>query len=88
MTKNSNAAAATKPKYDPCKSKPYNRYNIYYILERERFLQSHLTYNPKATDAYSYATANTGYESLEGLPDLPPRYATLELSPDWYMPGE
>lgn len=85
MTKSKGAANATK--YDPCKSRPYNRYNIYYILERERFLQSNSKYKSKAADACS-ANIITGYEDIGDLPSLPPQYAKIELSSDWYMPGK
>mmetsp|Transcript_35325 Transcript_35325/g.59978 ORF Transcript_35325/g.59978 Transcript_35325/m.59978 type:complete len:290 (+) Transcript_35325:1-870(+) len=79
-------------KYDPCKNKPYNRYNIYYMLERERFLQSKPNYkananNPDTASDASSSNIITGYENLD-LPDLPQRYAHLNLAFDWYMPGK
>ena len=90
MTKNNSAAQATnKKQYDPCKSKPYNRYNgIHYILERERFLQSKPVYKNKSAAAAAKACfldSVTGYELLD-LPDIPRRYAGLNLPHD--MPGE
>ncbi|KAL7529178.1 hypothetical protein ACHAXR_002834 [Thalassiosira sp. AJA248-18] len=91
MSKNSNADAATDEKYNPCKGKPYNRYNIYYILEREKILQSNPKYCSKTAAAAAAdacpADFITGYENLQ-MPSLPPRYAHLNLSYDWYMPGK
>ena len=83
---NSATSSSKKKKYDPFESKPYNLYNIYYILERELFLQSNSEYQSK--DA-SVIPSNfiTGYEYID-LPDLPTRYASLDLPFDWYMPGE
>ena len=87
MAKSNNAAASTR--YDPCKSRPYNRYNIYYILERNLLLQSNSEFKSKeTTDASCSANFITGYENLRDIPALPSRYAKLELSHDWYMPGE
>mmetsp|Transcript_31605 Transcript_31605/g.53902 ORF Transcript_31605/g.53902 Transcript_31605/m.53902 type:complete len:268 (+) Transcript_31605:154-957(+) len=89
--KTSNAAPGTnKSNHDPCKNKPYNRYNIFYILERERFLQSNPSYKTSiagSTAAASSPNIVTGYENLD-LPDLPQRYAHLDLAFDWYMPGK
>jgi len=74
-----------KKSRDPSDIKPYNRYNIYYILERERFLQSNSNY--KRQDVPSRSNFTTGYEGLE-LPGFPPRYTNLDMPHDWYMPGK
>jgi len=95
MTTTTAAAAAALPdvksttninkKHDPCKTRPYNLYNIYYILERERFLQSNSNYKRKTFPPPSNFI--TGYELLD-IPGLPPRYNNLHLPYDWYMPGK
>jgi hypothetical protein len=72
-------------KYDPYETKPYNCYNIFYILERERFLQSNS--NNKRKTVPPPSDFITGYELLD-MPALPPRYENLDLPSDWYMPGE
>lgn len=85
---NPSAAKSTtniNQKYDPCEIKPYNCYNIYFILERERFLQSNSDYKRKTTPPRSNFI--TGYELLD-MPDLPPRFENLDLPYDWYMPGK
>ncbi|KAL7531214.1 hypothetical protein ACHAXR_003906 [Thalassiosira sp. AJA248-18] len=86
---NAACAATGKKKHDdPCIGKPYNRYNIYFILERERFLQSNSKYSSKTavSDACS-ANFITGYENLD-LPNLPKRYECIDLPRGWYMPGK
>ena len=80
-------SSAAKKKYDPCKSRPYNCYQIYYIVERELFLQSHSNYKAVDASAAAGGLPITGYENLT-VPDLPIRYACLDLASDWYMPGE
>ena len=80
-------SSAAKKKYDPCKSRPYNCYQIYYIVERELFLQSHSNYKAVHASAAAGGLPITGYENLT-VPDLPIRYACLDLASDWYMPGE
>eukprot|EP00580_Thalassiosira_gravida_P016200 CAMPEP_0201658206 /NCGR_PEP_ID=MMETSP0494-20130426/1182_1 /ASSEMBLY_ACC=CAM_ASM_000839 /TAXON_ID=420259 /ORGANISM="Thalassiosira gravida, Strain GMp14c1" /LENGTH=247 /DNA_ID=CAMNT_0048135171 /DNA_START=29 /DNA_END=772 /DNA_ORIENTATION=- len=87
MVKTTTAASATnKKKNDSSEVKPYNRYNIYFILERQHFLQSNTSYK-QSTPAAPSSNFITGYESLD-LPDLPPRYTSLDLPFDWYMPGK
>ena len=87
MTKcNGDTPASKKTKQDPCGSKPYNRYNIFYILERERFLQSNSSYKRKNSH-HRDSDFLTGYEKID-LPKLPPQYARLDLPYDWYMPGK
>lgn len=67
---------------DPRKNRPLNRFNLYYILERERLLQSSSDYKPGQSNAPLPPGIITGYEGLE-LPELPPRYSHLELPKDW-----
>lgn len=95
MTKTTTAATASlsevksstyiNKQHDPCETKPYNRYNVFYILERERFLQSNYNYKRKTVPPPSNFI--TGYELLD-MPDLPPRYENLDLPYDWHMPGK
>mmetsp|Transcript_32372 Transcript_32372/g.77359 ORF Transcript_32372/g.77359 Transcript_32372/m.77359 type:complete len:505 (-) Transcript_32372:194-1708(-) len=72
---------------DPRKNRPLNRFNLYYILERERLLQSSAEYKPGQSNQPLPPGIITGYEGLE-LPDLPPRYSHLELPKDWFVPGK
>jgi hypothetical protein len=72
-------------KHGPYMGKPYNRYNIFYMLERERMLQSNSSYKKKPSGDLSGKSTH-GYEDLD-LPDLPPQYASLDLSSDWFVPG-
>ena len=72
-------------------TKPYNRYNVYYKLERRLLLQSKMDFTPRNDIANSSERNSskmiTGYEGLQ-LPDLPFRYRNLVLAHDWYMPGK
>lgn len=72
---------------DPRKNRPLNRFNLYYILERERLLQSSAEYKPGQSNQPLPPGIITGYEGLE-LPELPPRYSHLELPKDWFVPGK
>lgn len=91
MPKTNTNSATSSPKKknkDPLETKPYNRYNIFYILERELFLQSNSGYQRKRNDDHAIPlNFTTGYEDID-LPDLPPRFASLDLPFDWYMPGK
>jgi len=69
--------------------KPYNRYNIFYILERERHLQHTYNYDRRGDrqkKAPSPTNFTTGYEDVD-LPSLPPRYEHVDLDTYWFMPG-
>lgn len=66
-------------------SLPYNSYNVFYILERERIINERNGKQPireSSGDDFNY------YGPLD-LPPLPPRYHHLEstLVPNWYIPG-
>ena len=65
---------------------PYNSYNVFYILERERII--HERNGKQQSRESSVATEFNLYGPLD-LPPLPPRYLHLEsaLSPNWYIPG-
>mmetsp|Transcript_614 Transcript_614/g.1274 ORF Transcript_614/g.1274 Transcript_614/m.1274 type:complete len:362 (+) Transcript_614:37-1122(+) len=72
--------------YCPIKIKPYNRYNLFFILERELILQqNNPTYDPfEQLRAPDYLT---GFEGIEMPSKLPERYSKLVLPPGWYLPG-
>ena len=81
----------SKVQYNPCQARPYNRYNIFYILERERTLQSRIRHY-RGQDSHNTTVPGnenslTGYEYLE-IPDLPLRYDGVTMQPGWYLPGE
>ena len=76
--------------------RPYNKYNIYYILERELLIQTRSDasycaakheYEQRSGYYFNKSNALTGYEYIE-LPPLPPRYQYLKLPHYWYMPGK
>ena len=64
--------------------RPYNRYNVFFILERELLIQAR-----KGKQTPPTSRSFNGYESLD-LPPLPPRYRHLQstLAPNWYAPGK
>ena len=72
--------------------RPYNVYNIFFILERARLLQDcirdthHDDGNQRKSQSLSSCCDLVGFEQLN-LPELPPRYLGLQLPPDWYVPG-
>lgn len=81
-------------------ARPYNSYNIFFALERVRFIEARrneLGLEEVAKDsnhvAQSYKElsilACSGYDNLE-LPPLPQRYAHLGgvLPANWYVPGK
>lgn len=63
--------------------RPYNHYNLYFILERELFLQERGVYplNDRGVNSH-----NTGvdYSGL-CLPHFPTRYSSLVLQHDWFV---
>jgi len=66
--------------------KPYNNYNLFFILERALLLDSRKDYTEDSSSRPSSpASFVTGYEGLE-LPPLPPRYRHLVLPHNWYDP--
>jgi hypothetical protein len=70
-------------------ARPYNVYNIFFILERARLIEEVCTQgsNVKSRQPSSSPVDFFGYDLL-CLPDLPPRYRFLDLPPDWYVPGK
>ena len=66
--------------------KPYNSYNIFFILERAFLLEERKNYSGPPPG--SVRPDPTGYEDVE-LPPLPPRYSHLQqiLPIDWFCPG-
>ena len=62
------------------------RYNLFFILEREMILQqNNPTYDPFETlRAPDFVT---GFEGIEMPSELPKRYSKLVLPPGWYLPG-
>ncbi|EJK74621.1 hypothetical protein THAOC_03689 [Thalassiosira oceanica] len=72
--------------YCALKVKPYNRYNLFFILERELILQkNNPTYDPLET--FRAPDFLTGFEGIEMPSELPKRYSKLVLPPGWYLPG-
>ena len=82
---------ATKP------IKPYNSYNLFFIIERAWLLETRQLGStaasaeiarPSSSSNTDTAAALTGYEFVE-IPPLPPRYFHLEmtLATNWYDPG-
>jgi len=75
--------------------KPYNSYNIFFILERALLLELRKSYAPgtasgQDSDSSSSPHADTlGYYGPVDLPPLPPRYRHLAsiLPANWYDPG-
>ncbi|KAL7538266.1 hypothetical protein ACHAXR_008425 [Thalassiosira sp. AJA248-18] len=66
--------------------RPYNSYNLYFILERELFLQERGVY-PSTTNALqpsSSAGFHVDYNGIE-LPPLPSKYSSLVLPDQWYV---
>lgn len=73
-------------------ARPYNVYNIFFILERARLIQQ-ASVCVQAANIFTPAIQSppssdcSGYELLY-LPELPPRYHDLQLPPNWYVPGK
>jgi hypothetical protein len=71
--------------------RPYNVYNLFFILERARLIQACIEDVSSGTAAANQQSSTScdfaGYDQL-CLPDLPPRYHGLQLTPDWYVPGK
>ena len=78
---------SSKPTAKKTFARPHNCYNVFFLLERERLLQSRPAYNPvTAAAAHSPVPDVAGYGYLE-MPDFPTRYKGLVLPPGWYVPG-
>ncbi|KAL7537525.1 hypothetical protein ACHAXR_007885 [Thalassiosira sp. AJA248-18] len=71
--------------------RPYNNYNLYFLLERELFLQERGVY-PSTNHAEEASTlqrsssagSHVDYSGID-LPPLPSRYSALVLPDDWYV---
>ena len=67
-------------------AKPYNSYNLFFILERALLIQARTGQSSTSDSAHDDLS---GYEGLEqDVPSLPPRYQHLKLSPTWFIPGK
>ena len=72
-------------------TRPYNVYNIFFILERARLIQTcaEVTAVGKTPEIdQSTSSCDVAGFDLLCLPDLPPRYHGVHLPPDWYVPGK
>lgn len=68
-------------------AKPYNNYNIFFIVERELLIQAR---GKQPSPASSSTAFNfNGYDNID-LPAFPPRYAHLDgmLNPNWFVSGK
>lgn len=68
--------------------KPYNNYNLFFMLEREKFLQNNGTFPIDPTEAGVQRSDNTDSDidySDINIPPFPLRYAALTLPDDWYV---
>ena len=63
--------------------RPYNVYNIFFLLERARLLQEASVEDAKRTTTNFLSHPDVYPLSL---PELPPRYHGLNLPSGWYMP--
>ncbi|KAL7530383.1 hypothetical protein ACHAXR_003459, partial [Thalassiosira sp. AJA248-18] len=63
----------------------YLQYSIFFQLERAYILQVLLHVQPDLDPVESFHPSQTTYA---GLPPLPCRYASLNLSYDWHLPGK
>ena len=96
---------ANKTSDDHCKKKssasvysnrPYNHYNLFFILERELLLQSRGNETQEKIDSLHSCGSLQGqgddvniinnYSDLK-IPPLPPRYQNLILRKDWFVHG-
>ncbi|KAL7523944.1 hypothetical protein ACHAXR_000372 [Thalassiosira sp. AJA248-18] len=89
---NMTATKTTKQKKKKKKGfRPYNRYHIFFILERERLIVSKggsTKWSLWTADAREpQTTVKRGYENLN-LPPLPPRFAHLNVPEGWCIPGK
>ncbi|KAL7533542.1 hypothetical protein ACHAWF_004533 [Thalassiosira exigua] len=79
------ASASASASASAAGPRPYNRYNLYFILERE----SQVLARGGTTRWSSHRGAPRvppGYERLN-LPPLPPRFAHLDVPEGWCLPG-
>lgn len=66
--------------------RPYNRYNIFFILERESLLKTKGAHPTRQNAATIVAgLRDNGYENID-IPPLPPRYHNQVMADNWYIP--
>ena len=63
-------------------NRPYNRYNLYFILERENLILAKGG-TPKTS---TLLPGDPGFDGLD-LPPLPPRFDHLKMPDGWCIPG-
>ena len=69
---------------------PLNVYNIFFILERARLLSQEVDGSGETATVQKHHDLSrdlAGYDHL-GLPDLPPRFQELQMSPGWFVSGK
>jgi len=86
------AETKTKRKYAAVGgSRPYNRYNIFFLLEREGLVLSKggsTKWSIKSNGTYLQPNQITGYENII-FPPLPSRFAQIDYLPEnWYISGQ
>eukprot|EP00581_Thalassiosira_minuscula_P014630 CAMPEP_0183716732 /NCGR_PEP_ID=MMETSP0737-20130205/10521_1 /TAXON_ID=385413 /ORGANISM="Thalassiosira miniscula, Strain CCMP1093" /LENGTH=911 /DNA_ID=CAMNT_0025946029 /DNA_START=163 /DNA_END=2895 /DNA_ORIENTATION=- len=81
--KKTSKAKVSPKKEKPKRSRPYNRYNIYFILERERLIRAKggSTDWTKGADVGAKWSIKEGYDNLN-LPPLPSRFAHIDNIPE------
>lgn len=73
--------------------KPYNNYNLFFVLERALIIHGRNSDPPAAAadtcTPSPTATSFLGYDDMD-IPPLPPRYQHVAstLPPNWYVPGK
>ena len=83
--KMTNKKQTTKSKKNP---RPYNRYNIYFILERERLILAKggtTKWSSPSSSKDAMVPINEGYKNME-LPHLPMRFVHLTVPDGWCVP--
>lgn len=77
-------------------AKPYNNYNVFFILERELLIHARGSGSGSPSPPSPISSSDggaiidfMGYDNIS-LPELPPRYKHLEatLDANWYVAGK
>ncbi|KAL7541876.1 hypothetical protein ACHAXR_011811 [Thalassiosira sp. AJA248-18] len=87
MAQNNGKSSNRKDSSSVSDRRPYNHYNLYFILERELFLQERGVYpstNHDGAVRSNSAGSHMDYSGID-LPPLPSRYSSLFLPEDWYV---
>lgn len=94
MSKNSDHRKLKSAKKPKIIDRPYNHYNLYFILERELLLQSKGVITDFLKDAVAESSGgfirhakSDGYRDLD-LPPMPPRFQAVILPSDWFVHGK